>query len=413
MHPHPNPLPEYRERGQEAVGLSLNRLGIRNATRNTGRSVLAVGLIAFAAFTLVTVASMKEGPPDDTHDPKSGAGGYRLIVQADIPLLADPSTVAGRESLGLDDPAAPIWDRVKFTAMRSWAGQDISCLNLTRPTQPTILAVPPSMVARNAFDFAAAIANVDNRWTLLDKPMPDEKDVPVVTDAETAQYILHQGLGGAMPITDQLGRPRNLRLVGTLKHSIFQGEMLMSEANFLKLFPSQAGFGTVLVETSADDEKDAQRRLATGLEENAAVVDRTADRLAVYAQVKNTYLSTFQTLGSLGLMLGTVGLAVVLLRSLVERRGELALLTALGFRPGARTRLVLGENAFLLLLGLLVGTGCAVLGVSPTLFSSDRTVNVTALALTMLAVLAIGLVGLALAVSLGQRRIKPADLRAE
>jgi hypothetical protein len=396
-----------------APSLSLSRLGIRNATRNTGRSVLAVGLIAFAAFTLVTVASMKEGPPDDTHKRSSGAGGYRLIVQADIPLLADPSTVAGRISLGLDDPEAPIWNNVKFTAMRSWAGQDISCLNLTKPSQPTILAVPPSMVERNAFDFAASTEKPANRWTLLDKPLKDEQDVPVVTDAETAQYILHLGLGDAMPITDQLGRPHNLRLVGTLKHSIFQGEMLMSEANFLKLFPSQAGFGRVLVETSAEDEKQVQRRLATGLEENAAVVDRTADRLAAYAQVKNTYLSTFQTLGSLGLMLGTVGLAVVLLRSLVERRGELALLTALGFRPRDRTRLVLGENAFLLALGLVVGTGCAVLGVSPALFSSDRTVNLIALVLTLFTVLAIGLAGLAIAVWLGQRQIKPADLRAE
>jgi hypothetical protein len=70
-----------------------------------------------------------------------------------------------------------------------------------------------------------------------------------------------------MPITDQLGRPRKLWLVGTLKHSIFQGEMLMSEANFLQLFPSQAGFGSVLVETSAEDEADVQRRLASGLEE--------------------------------------------------------------------------------------------------------------------------------------------------
>ncbi len=416
--PRPSDEVEKLGRGAQATSLptaslSLNRLGIRNATRNTGRSVLAVGLIAFAAFTLVTVACMKEGPPDDTHERKSGAGGYRLIVQADIPLLADPSTAAGRISIGLDEPGAAIWNNVQFTPMRSWAGQDISCLNLTKPSQPTILAVPPSMVERNAFAFAAAAEKVDNPWTLLDKPMADEKDVPVITDAETSEYILHLGLGDAIPITDQLGRPRNLRLVGTLAHSIFQGQMLMGEANFLKCFPSQAGFGTLLVETSAADEKEVQRRLATGLEENAAIVDRTADRLAAYAEVKNTYLSTFQTLGSLGLMLGTMGLAVVLLRSLVERRGELALLTALGFRPGGRTRLVLGENAFLLLLGLLVGTGCAALGVSPTLLSSDRTVNLTALTLTLLAVLIIGLAGLALAVWLGQRRIKPADLRAE
>jgi ABC-type antimicrobial peptide transport system permease subunit len=156
-----------------------------------------------------------------------------------------------------------------------------------------------------------------------------------------------------------------------------------------------------------------QRQLGTQLDEYAATVDRTADRLARYAEVKNTYLSTFQTLGSLGLMLGTIGLAVVLLRSLIERRSELALLAALGFRRGARLRLVLAENGFLLVLGLVVGSGCALLGVSPSLVASGRSINFGNLAATLAAILLLGLLSLTLAVWFGQRRISPADLRGE
>src|SRR5207248_1112621 len=84
-----------------------------------------------------------------------------------------------------------------------------------------------------------------------------------------------------------------------------------------------------------------------------------------YQQVANTYLSTFQTLGSLGLLLGTVGLAVLLLRSLIERRAELALLAALGFRPLRRLSLLLAENSLLLILGLFTGTICALIAVLP------------------------------------------------
>ena len=60
----------------------------------------------------------------------------------------------------------------------------------------------------------------------------------------------------------------------------------------------------------------------------------TAERLAEFHRVENTYLSTFQTLGGLGLLLGTVGLATVLLRNVLERRRELALLGAVGYRRG-------------------------------------------------------------------------------
>ena len=60
----------------------------------------------------------------------------------------------------------------------------------------------------------------------------------------------------------------------------------------------------------------------------------TAERLAEFHAVENTYLSTFQTLGGLGLLVGTVGLAAVLLRNVLERRRELALLarSAIGAR---------------------------------------------------------------------------------
>ena len=47
-------------------------------------------------------------------------------------------------------------------------------------------------------------------------------------------------------------------------------------------------------------------------------VNKTADKLAAYLSVENTYLTTFQALGGLGLVLGSLGLAVVLLRSIWE-----------------------------------------------------------------------------------------------
>ena len=106
---------------------------------------------------------------------------------------------------------------------------------------------------------------------------------------------------------------------------------------------------------------------------NTALADRgfeavpTAERLQAYLAVENTYLSTFQALGGLGLVLGSLGLAVVLLRSVWERRGELALLRALGFRRRTLGWLVLAENGFLLLLGLAAGAVSALAAAAPHL----------------------------------------------
>ena len=403
--------PRDRSRPGFAGPGSLLRLGFRNAGRHAARSVLAIGLVAFATFTLIVVAIMRQGAAPDLEGKQNGAGSYRLIVQTQIPVYADLNTGKGRAVAGLKDPGGALWNAVHFTQMRRWAGQDISCLNLTRPTAPAVLSVPPVMAVRNSFAVASAISPTDNPWKLLDSDQQDA--IPVIADDDTAQYVLNLPLGGEMSVPDQSGRPRKLRLVATLAHSIFQSELLMGDANFKKLFPSVAGANVMLVDCWAHDVDEVRRHIGSDLDDYAVTVETPAARLASYQAVANTYLSTFQTLGSFGLLLGTIGLAVILIRTVVERRGELALLSCLGFGAGARVELVLAENAFLLLLGLLVGSVCAVLGVAPAIAGSGGALNLGALLLTLAAVVVLGLAASSIAVAISGAHITSADLRRE
>ena len=111
--------------------------------------------------------------------------------------------------------------------------------------------------------------------------------------------------------------------------------------------------------------------------------------------MEDTYLSTFQALGGFGLLLGTLGLGVALLRSLIERRGELATLRAFGFRRSRIAGMVVAENGFLLLLGVAVGTVSGLLAVAPRLDGPSPWAPLLA---TILAVLAVGLLSCAAAV---------------
>ena len=406
-----------RPTGAEGVA-TLQRLGVRNAARHTARSVLASGLIAFAAFTLITVAAFRQGAPSDTGDPKSGAGGFRLILESGIPLLGDLNTEQGRHLLGIRDAGAAIWNDVHFIPMRRWQGQDVSCLNLTQPTTPTILAVPPELTrpldakGGHRFTFAQNPGSNPNPWALLSQQSSGD-EVPVITDDNTATYVLHLAIGQAMTVPDVAGRSRRLKLVATLSNSIFQSVLLMGEENFHALFPSVDGFHVVLVDCPPDRQDEVRKELNLELGEYAANVEPTSSRLAQYLTIQNTYLSTFQALGALGLMLGSIGLAVVLVRTVIERRSELALLASLGFRRADRVRLVLSENVFLLVLGLVVGSVCALLGIIPALRQSAQSINGWALAATLLIVLLLGIASSALAVWVSGAHVSPADLRRE
>ena len=108
----------------------------------------------------------------------------------------------------------------------------------------------------------------------------------------------------------------------------------------------------MLVETAPERAAEVATRIEDGLSDFGGDATSTAERLARFHRVENTYLSTFQTLGGLGLLLGTVGLATVLLRNVLERRRELALLGAVGYRRGHFLLMVAAENTLLLAGGL-------------------------------------------------------------
>ena len=203
-------------------------------------------------------------------------------------------------------------------------------------------------------------------------------------------WILHSGLGEEILLADEAGGELRLRLVGLLRGSIFQSEILVSEEQFKRRFPGAAGYRYFLVEGGRQEPDETAALLERRLQGYGLEATTTASLLARFGAVENTYLSTFQTLGGLGLLLGTVGLALVLLRNAIERSGELAAWRACGFsRARLRSILVL-ENGFLLLAGGAIGTVAALVAVAPHLAVHLGGVPWASLAVTLAAVLAFG-----------------------
>jgi putative ABC transport system permease protein len=212
-----------------------------------------------------------------------------------------------------------------------------------------------------------------------------------VADFNTATYSLHKALGDVWQVDGDDGQTIHVRLVGLLKNSIFQGDLLMSEANFLRLFPDLAGYRLFLIETPSDRPPgEVAEVLRRAMGEKGIDVEATEARLAEFMTVQNTYLSTFQSLGGLGLLLGTFGLATVQLRNVLERRGELALMRAAGFRRGKLARLVSLENVLLLCGGLALGVLAALVAILPHLLAGGAGIPWLSLILTLGSVLVVG-----------------------
>ena len=396
---------------------AVARLGFRSAAFRPARSVLSAALIASAAFIIVSVDAFRREGGALTPNPKSGTGGYVLFGESELPLLHNPNDASGREALTIQ---APELAQVRFTRFRVRAGEDVSCLNLYRPTNPTIIAPEAGFIEGNRFTFASSLAQSAaeraNPWLLLRRQF-DDGAVPVVADATSMQYVLHVGVGDTYSIDTGGERPLVVRFVGALSDSVLQGELVMSEEAFVRVFPQQQGYRLFLADAPAVTSVEEARALAGVVERELQPlgVDATvtSERLAAFHEVENTYLSTFQALGGLGLLLGTIGIAAVMFRNVLERRRELGLLRAVGYDTRRMTLMIVAEAAFLVGAGMVAGAGCAAIAIAPALLGRGGSAPGVGLVMLLAAVVAVGVVSSAIATraALGGRMLDA--LRAE
>lgn len=375
---------------------SLIAMAVRNASLNPSRSLLSAGLVASASFVIVAVAVNGFRYSDEVWELDSPAGGYALVAESEIPLHVDLENADALSDLGFSDSASELLAQTEITAFRALPGDDVSCLNLYQPESPRILGVPVEQQQRGGFRFKDAIEEREDPWSLLSEEMGDV--VPAFADGNSAQWILKLGLGDELEVENERGETVRLRLVGLLEKGLFQSEILISEQNFKKHFPSRTGYSFFLFDPPEGRFDEVSELLESRLGAYGFDITPTQERLQRFEAVQNTYLATFQTLGGLGLLLGTLGLAAILLRNVMERRGELATLRALGFRRRSLGWLVVAENSLLLVVGVAIGSLAALVAVAPHLLSDNALVPWGSLILTLLAILIVGMLACAAAV---------------
>ena len=416
-------LGDPARRAAPPPGSGLRGLAFRATTFRPGRSLAAMILVAFAAFTLVAVEAFRKRA--ETGTLPAGAGGFVSIAETVFGSPWDPRDPEGMEALNLlpDD-----LERFRIQPLRLAGDEDASCLNLYRPSRPRVIGIPQAFAEENRFPFGAHLGETPeeeaNPWRLLWRERAPGDAIPVIGDQNSMTYVLKWPVGEerAFPIGDA-GAPVRLRLVATLWDSLFQGELLMAEEDLLAALPVPDGYRLFLAEAAAPPEgeeelaaaeAEAGRTLSAALGDYGAVARPTRARLAEFHRVENTYLSTFQALGGLGLLLGTFGLGAVLLRNADERRQEWALLRAAGYRRRDFTRLGFWENALLLGAGLAAGSVAAFIAILPCMLGErEAGGSLGLLALLLAGVLAFGLAAGAFAARYAGDRPIVDSLRAQ
>lgn len=380
--------------------LNLQGLSLRNLSRNRGRSLTVIILFALGTFLVVSTGANRQDMFSGAAKKTSGSGGFHHFAETSVPVLYDLNDASRRATEGLPE---------NFTAVQFHRveGDDASCLNLNRISNPAILGVDPAML-EGRFSFATRTGELDpgNPWSSLEKSLSDGV-VPAIADQTVIQWGLGMKVGDTLMYQNETGDTLKLRLIGGLTPSLFQGYVIIANRHFLKHFPTHSGSSVFLLEGDRENPDETASELQMMLRDYGWEMMSAPKRLAEFYSVTNTYLSIFLALGALGLALGTIGLALVLARSVIERKRELAVLQAVGFRRKSITAMLVQEYGRLLAAGVSIGFITAIVATLPSLLSSNVDVSISTIALVVALILVNGFVWIYL---LARVMIKPASL---
>jgi ABC-type lipoprotein release transport system permease subunit len=345
-------------------GFSVSALASQSASRHPLRSTMTIGLMASAAFLIIAISAFRLQPSD------AGTGGFTLLGQTAQPMFRDlrdkqvQSEFLGVKSADLAETT--------IVPMRLRLGQDASCNNLYQATRPTVIGVPDwfgSDLRSQDLPRFEMIGGDNDQWNSLSKAATgSESDpIPMILDQNTAMWSLQMmlGVGEVKSFEYESGRPVWFQVVGLLSNSVLQGKLLIGESNFERLFTEVNGYQFFLFADQPQRSEQVTSALEDRLGDFGMDVTPTDEVLSGLMAVQNTYLRTFQSLGFLGLLLGTIGLAVSQLRSVLERRKELAVMQSMGFTRLRLASVVMRETAALLVIGVGCGALCAAVVVIP------------------------------------------------
>ncbi len=373
-----------------AKRLSRTQFALKNAARQLSRSSICVMTISLACCIIVAVGANRHDAPPETE--------YAFVAESSLPLHHSLNTPEGRSELGFDAQESEMLSASAVIPFRVLPGEDVSCLNLYQPQKPQILGATESMLE-------------EVPWKNLKLPNFEDERIPAIGDDKSLRWILHHNPKEDFLVEDEFGKTLRLHL-DTIENSLFQSQLIISESDFIKHYPSLSGYQFFLIKTPPELHEETSKILEKTLSDYGFDVTFASERLASFRAVENTYISTFQSLGGLGILLGTFGLALVLLRNIIERRGELATLRAFGFKRQVLSRMLFLESCFLLSVGILIGTIAGLVGIIG-LNGHLNTLPWFSLSITLLFIFGFGIIANAIVVSMALRSPLLSTLKSE
>jgi len=325
------------------------------------RTAATVAMFSLVLFTVAAIASLTaEQNAALDNIVKIDSGGYDIITQGAVPVSNFASMI--RNNTALQNKVAAVIDfnnTILLSANDTTIGQSF---------QPALLlgADPDAPAASNFFltntfqmsSMSRQYKTANETWkAVMTDPSKVVWSYGQVNNRGPPSSIPTPNVGDTLILTGLVGNnmvQKSVTVVG-LVNGVFLNGIVSTKA--LLMDPFKVGTGSlsfVKVASGADPTSVASllRKEFVSLNVDTVVIPVV---LSGFLQIGQSFEGLLQGFLGLGLVVGIAGLGIISIRSVAERRQEVGILRALGFRRRMILAVFVLENSYISLLGILIG----------------------------------------------------------
>jgi len=346
-----------RSTSRDMIRLLVERNIMRNKFR-TVSTIIMFSLVIFLIFALATNIMLQRAGSVKAAD--QIGGGFDFYAESTIPInfdINDPSAIASK---GISNE---VLTGLEFFPLKSVGHEVGKCSNMNAVYPPRIYGVDDRFIDSNDFKFMRTSeenAETQEIWEYLQDFNRNEATVSIIGDYETLIWIYGGDVGSVFELTDDYGNVYKLEVIGIINSPIFAGSFIMAENNFDRLFPLSGELRSFLGITHSAVE-DYSNALEWEFREYGFAVTTVNELASESTEFVAAYMSLFQIYLYFGLIVGIAALGMISLKATSERRYEIGVLKAIGFKNRQVFTSFILENTAIGVIGIVIGTVTGIL----------------------------------------------------
>jgi putative ABC transport system permease protein len=323
----------------------------------TGMTIMIFGLIIFTIVVLSMIVNIFNVNIEKITEEQSGGFDIFASTNENLPLTDIKYEIEQSENLSMSDfdeiyPLYYSYAKVDAINDEEFESNGIIYYNL--------IGCPQDFIGNNTYSFVRYSDRYDSEREVWEALLSNSSYVIIDGSVEPQEYgpsfgIITADVGDTITLTNRTEGDHTFEVIGILQETFIQG-LFMSDATIQEKFDV---INPTLFMFKLDDDSDASE-IAKDLEseffEHGLQPIVIAEVVEEFTEATNMFFNLFSAFLGAGLIIGVSALGIITLRSVHERRLEIGMMRAIGFKKKMVRRAFLFEATLIAVWGLIIGT---------------------------------------------------------